>query len=297
MVLALRGHPAAWPRLQAIRHAMRVGLDVLGSRLAWYGYSNADFVIAGRVLGKAPLGGYTLAWQVASAPVAKVSNLVLQVMPSIFAAVQNDRAAIRRYLLRLTEGMALITFPAAIGLALVADDFVRVVLTEKYEAAIAPLRILAVYTAVRAISPLFPPLLTALGRTRDVLRNNVLALILLPAAFLIGSRWGTTGIAAAWIVVHPIVVLQILLCTFRATELKPAQYLASLAPAASASMIMVVAVVVLRIALPSDISPTVRFFTEVPVGAATYGAVLFGLHRDRLLAFRSILRMARSPDS
>ncbi len=60
---------------------------------------------------------------------------------------------------------------------------------------------------------------------------------------------------------------------------------------------MMVAVVVLRIALPSDISPTVRFFTEVPVGAATYGAVLFGLHRDRLLAFRSILRMARSPDS
>ena len=41
----------------------------------------------------------------------------------------------------------------------------------------------------------------------------------------------------------------------------------------------------------------VRFFTEVPIGAATYGAVLFGLHRDRLLAFRNILRMARSPDS
>ena len=294
MVLAVRRHPLAWPRLAAIRRAMSVGMDVLGSRLAWYGYSNADFVIAGRVLGQGPLGGYTLAWQVASAPVAKVSNLVMQVTPSIFSAVQTDRAAIRRYLLRLTEGLALVTFPAAVGLAVVADDFVRVVLTEKYEAAILPLRILAVYTAVRAITPLYAPLLTALDRTRDVLRNNVLALMLLPLAFWIGSRWGTAGIAAAWIVVHPVIVLQILVCVFRAAELKPSDYFRSLTPALSSSAIMVIAVLALRYALPADVSPAVRFFTEVPAGAAAYALVLFGLHRERLVAFRSTLRLARS---
>jgi PST family polysaccharide transporter len=293
MVLVLRRHPVAWPRVSAVREAMRVGLDVLGSRLAWYGYSNADFLIAGRMLGKGPLGGYTIAWQVASAPVAKVSNLVLQVTPSIFAAVQSDKAAIRRYLLRLTEGIALITFPAAVGLSVIADDFVRVVLTDKYEAAILPLRILAIYTTVRAVSPLYPPLLTALGRTRDVLRNNVLALVLLPTAFWFGSRWGTAGIAAAWMVVHPIVVLQILVCVFRATELKPATYLRALTPAAVSSVIMVAVVLALRFLLPSDISPTWRFAAEVPVGAGTYAAVMFGLYRERLQAFRTTINLAR----
>lgn len=293
MVLVLRRHPIALPRVAAVREAMQVGLDVLGSRLAWYAYSNADFVIAGRMLGKGPLGGYTLAWQVASAPVAKVSNLVLQVTPSIFAAVQQDKAAIRRYLLRLTEGIALITFPAAVGLAVIADDFVHVVLTEKYEAAILPLRILAVYTAVRAISPLYPPLLTAMRRTRDVLRNNILALFILPTAFLVGSRWGTAGIAAAWIVAHPIVVLQILLCVFRATDLKPAAYLRALVPAAASSLLMVAVVLALRFVLPADISPAWRFAAEVPVGAATYAGVMFGLYRERVQAFRNTLRLAR----
>jgi teichuronic acid exporter len=297
MVLTLRRHPIAWPRLNAIREAMKVSLHVLGTRLAWYAYSHADFVIAGRVLGKAALGGYTLAWQVASAPVAKVTGLVLEVMPSIFAAVQSDKAAMRRYLLRLTEGVALITFPAAVGLAVVADDFVRVVLTEKYVAAIVPLRILAIYTAVRAISPLYAPVLIALGRTQDVLRNSLLALFLLPTAFWVGSRWGTAGIAAAWIVVHPIIVFQVLLCVFRAVNMRPVDYLRSLAPAATSSMIMLAAVMALRFALSPDVSPTLRFAIEVPTGMATYAVVILGLHRKRMLAFRSTLKLARRPKS
>src|SRR5207249_9080683 len=110
------------------------------ARLCWYASANADFLMAGRILGKAALGLYNVGWTLASVPVDKVATLVGQVTPAFFSAVQTDRAAIRRYLLGITEGIALITFPISLGLALVARDFVLVVLGSKWQASIAPLQ-------------------------------------------------------------------------------------------------------------------------------------------------------------
>src|SRR3989449_5913016 len=41
--------------------------------------------------------------------------------------------ALRRYLLRITEGLALITFPASLGMTLVAPDFVLLALGQKWQ--------------------------------------------------------------------------------------------------------------------------------------------------------------------
>ena len=66
------------------------------------------------------------------------SSRRLQAM--VVAAVQRDRPALQRYLQRLTEALAFITWPACIGLALVADEFIRVVLGPTWVAAIVPLK-------------------------------------------------------------------------------------------------------------------------------------------------------------
>src|SRR5204863_448041 len=81
-------------------------------------------------------------------PPDKVTALVGQVTPAFFSAVQMDPPALRRYLLRITEGIALITFPVSLGLALVARDFVLVVLGPKWEGTAAPLQVLAAYAAI-----------------------------------------------------------------------------------------------------------------------------------------------------
>ena len=99
----------------------------LVARFCWYGYSNADFLVAGRVLGPAA-GRLHLGLEPGQHPGKKVTSMVGQVTPSFFSAVQNDSSLLRRYLRTLTEGIALVTFPAAFGLALLAPDLVHVVL-------------------------------------------------------------------------------------------------------------------------------------------------------------------------
>ena len=138
-------------------------------------------------------GAYALAWNLANVPLEKVTSLVTTIIPSYFAAVQTEPAELRRYLRTLTEALAVATFPATIGLALIARELVPLAMGQKWEAVIAPLEVLSVYVAFRSVVALLPKVLTAVGNARFVMWNDLVALVILPTAFYIGSHWGIRG--------------------------------------------------------------------------------------------------------
>ncbi len=151
LIVVARPHRFAIPRLSTIRKELLFGWHVLVSVLAWSAYERLDNLTAGRVLGQAALGFYAMAWNLANVPLEKVTSLVTTIIPSYLAAVQNDPASLRRYLRTLTEPMALATFPATIGLALVANDLVPVAMGNKWHDAILPLQVLGLYAGIRSI--------------------------------------------------------------------------------------------------------------------------------------------------
>jgi teichuronic acid exporter len=294
LALIARPHSLAWPRLEEIKHALRFSGNVLGSRVAWYTYSNSDFLVAGRVLGQAPLGAYTLAWTIASTPVEKITNVITRVTPAFFSAVQDDKPHLRRYLLGITDGLSLLTFPASLGMALVADQFVLVVLGPKWAPAILPLRLLAVYAALRSITTVFPNMLFAMRHSRFVMWNTIVAAVVFPAAFYYSSRWGTTGIAWTWILLYPLITAPMVWRTFVATEMSLGTYLRSVLPALRASLVMVIAVLGVRMATPATWPLAVQFAISCLAGALSYSAMVFIFERQRM---RELFRLLRSGES
>ena len=61
-------HPEKFFSYQAIRSMISFGYKVTGSRMLWHFYSNSDYLIAGKFLGKTLLGYYSIAFQLASLP-------------------------------------------------------------------------------------------------------------------------------------------------------------------------------------------------------------------------------------
>lgn len=298
-VLVARPHRAALPfPFRSISGAVTFGGHLVVGRLAWYAYTNADTAVVGKVLGKAALGAYGFGWSIASIPVDRVSALVAGVTPAIFSAVQNDPPALRRYLKSLTEGLALVAFPASAGLFLVADDFVRFALGPAWEAAIVPLRILALYAGVRSLATLLPQVVVATGGSRLHMRYSLLAAVLLPLAFLAGSRWGTAGVALAWVVGYPLVIVPTYLrASLRALEMRAGEYLGALWPAFSSTLVMAAAVWAARLAFPAAWGPGPRFLASAALGAAVYAAAVRYAHASRLRAFRDLLREVRRQES
>jgi len=294
--LALRRHRFAWPRRRSLAHAMTFSGNVLVGRLSWYAYSNADFLVAGRILGKAALGLYELGWNLATVPIDKITGLVGQVTPAVFSAVQSDYAALRRYLLRITEALALLTFPACLGMALVAPDFVLLTLGGKWQGAIAPLQLLALSAAFRAVTPLLPQVLNAVGKSRLAMQYAVVCAVVLPAGFyLLGKRWGTVGLALVWVLVFPILVRPAYRRVLETIELSTREYLRALWPAASSALVMGAAVLAVKVTAGESVSRALSFGAQVVAGAAVYALMCLTVHGERLASFSRAVRAMRAP--
>jgi len=293
-LVASRPHRFAIPRDETVRRVTSFGREVTVSRFAWYGMFNADFVVSGRVLGKGPLGSYTFAWTLASLPVEKISLLVTRVSLPFFAAVQHNKAALRRYLLAMTEGLALVTFPAAIGIGLLAGEVVHLALGPRWAPAVLPLRVLAIVAPLRSVATLLPQMATVLGRTRFAMYHAMGAALVMTGSFIIGSRWGTVGVAAAWAIAYPLVLVPLLLMILREIETPVRAYLSVLRPALTASALMTLAVVATRAFMSARMGMGARTATAVLVGAVTYGLALWTLDRDRVMATYRFVRRGRS---
>ena len=275
-------HEFATPRISQLSRELNFSFHALVSKVAWYVYDHADFGVAGRVLGEVPLGNYTVAWTISSAPIEKITNMITGVTPAYFSAVQGKKPELRRYLLRLTELLSFATIPASIGLALSADCLVSVLLGPKWYGVIVPLRLLGLFVAARSVTTILPNLLTAIGDARFVMWATIGSAILLPIAFLIGSRWGITGIAAAWIFASPVIMAPMCYRVFKKTEMDVREYISAIFPAVNSSLIMSVVVVFIRFVIRRESHSFTELCIIVLSGMLSYAGALFVFYRRRV---------------
>lgn len=292
IVNAYRPHPLRLPfPLRGVEGVARFGFNVLASRVGWYLYSNADFAVVGRMLGSAALGFYTIGWNIATVPLNKISAMYQKAVGPIFAAVHQDPRAVGRYLLRLSELIALVTLPASVGLAIVADDLVLTVLGSKWQAASLPLALLAATSAARSLDPILAQVLIWTGRPAVNTRIMAGAAVVMPVLFVIGARWGAAGVAAAWFVGYPLVVfVPLLRRVLGFLDLRYLDYGRAIAPALVSTIGMATVVLGARFLIAGQPS-ALRLALLVVLGAVSFISILLIGFRSRM---RSALTFARS---
>ena len=293
LTLARKRHSFAKPDWSELGHAIKYSWQVLIARVGWYGYSNSDFLVAGRVLGPTVLGYYTLAWNLATMPIDKVTTLVSSVTPGIYAAAQEDYSALKRYLLKPSEVLSLILFPAMAGLALVANDAVHVLLGAKWESAILPLQLLSIYACIRSIMPLFAQVLMVTGDSKFVMWTNVTSAIVFPTAFFFGSHWGAVGIAATWVLVYPINAIPLYRRVTQRIELTSTEYFRALWPGLHGTLVMVIGVTLLKFLSARIHLPLLSLSINIAGGVLFYLLTIFLFHRARAGILTRVLSLLR----
>jgi len=291
LALRVRNHRLSWPSpLTTIKDSVFFGAHVTGGSLAWYAFRSADMTVVGRRLGDVALGAYTIGWTLASLPVDKVASLVARATPAIFARVQDDRDALRRYVLSLTEGIGVIAVPASIGLALVAGDFLTGVLGARWQPAVLPLRILALSAILRSTVPILNQVLIATGQTRRNMQGTIEMAIVLPILFVVGSVWGTTGVAVVWLLGYPVASFAFYSRhALQTCGLSLVEFLQPLAVPTVASVAMSAVVLLIHQAWPSG-GLIVRLVLEVVAGAGVYVGIVYAVRGARIISLIESLR-------
>ena len=275
-----------WPSdIASLTAPLKQGWRILASRAAWYAYSNADQTIIGKVLGADALGAYSFATTFSTLAQQEVGTIVSRVAPGIFSEVQSRIGELRRYFLLLTELLALISFPLAIGLALLADLLIPLLLGAKWNAAIAPLQILCLYSVFLSSQTMLSHVLMWTGQFRVNMWCTIFSGVIMPLVFLVAVNEGVVGIAWAWALAFPIVNIPQFRYAFRTIEIRVWDWLSTLWPAVAGCMIMASAIVGLRWVLPASVPVSAKCALLIVVGAVVYLAVIWFWFKPRALRF------------
>lgn len=260
---------------------LRFGGFVTTSRLLWYMYSKSDVFIIGKMLGNDILGFYAVGMRLASLPMQKVAGMLDQVGLAAYSSVQQDMDIVRSHYLKTIRILSFLSFPVFWGISSISPDLVAVVLGQRWEQAIVPLQVLSLVMPIRMIAHGSGSPLAALGKPHIGTINLLIALVLMPPAFFIGTYyWGLVGASLAWVIAYPVLVLIRLRISLPHLGLTSRNYFGAMAGPALGGAVMYLTVILAREVVAEPLlNPSFGLVFLIGVGALTYSAFMWLLRK------------------
>ncbi len=274
-------------RFAGAGHIAGFGGVMTATQIFWFVQSQADVMIAGRVLEAHTLGVYTTGLFLAQLLAAKFVPPINEVA---YAAYSRQQGAGPEPLLATIRLVMLVALPAYAGLAVVAPVLVPVLLGDKWMEIVPLLPILAGAMGMLTLQILFSPATNARGHPGIALRVTMLGSVVMPCAFLIGSRWGVTGFAWGWVGGMAVLTVATVRLSARVLELRLAGLVRGVAPPLAAALAMAAGVALVLRALPAMV-PLLTLVIAVLFGVGLYLAILRLIAPERLV---EALRFART---
>jgi PST family polysaccharide transporter len=265
------------------RRLLHFGLPLAGASIIVFAISFADQIVVGRMLGPTALGFYLLAFNLSSWPVQMFSQPLRAVAPPTFARLQHRPEAMRRTFGSIVGLLGAVTFPICLLLAGAAEPVVRFIYGADWTPAASALVWLAVMAAFRILFELAYDYLVVVGVSRSIFTLQLVTLVALMPALVIGAHtWGTPGVAAAQVIVATVIMLPLYLRLFHRAGLEVSRVLVRLWLPVLIAAGVGASAMVLTFVLSSDI---VAMFLAGCVALLALGSLVYR-DRDELAQLR-----------
>lgn len=189
-----------------VKSRVEFGLYATGSRLLYNLYSNADYLIVGKVFGSYSAGIYSLAYRIVTDTVKLLTSNLNEVAYPAFSRLQNDTKRLQLYFFTLARGSLQLNSIVLITIALFIDEILVLADYTEWLDAIPLVQLLAASAILRTVAPLVPQLLNAVGQAKLNFYYSLSNAIIMPIAFLVGAQFGLEGVGWAWVLGYPVVV-------------------------------------------------------------------------------------------
>jgi O-antigen/teichoic acid export membrane protein len=270
--------------------------NVFGENLLYQAGRNLGSLLIGRFLGPAALGTYALATNVILVPFSRIAGPLQQVFFPAFSIMSNDRERLADVWIRASRMVGLISVPALVGLAVVAPDFVHVVLGNRWASAIPVIQILAIVGIIQSVQTLSGEVLLALNRANWLLRFTMLWFVGNIAAFAIGLQWGMLGVATSYAIATALIEPVRTVITSRALGISPWRFVRAFSGIVQAAALMGIGVLAARSALTAaGVPPALRLVLLVLLGALLYVGGCLWRAPEMRLEVGNVLRRRPSP--
>lgn len=238
-----------------------------------------DKLIVGWLVGVTDAGLYFMTQRVGVLPTQEMLSPLLRILFPAFSGLGDDAPRLRRAARESINVLGSLGLPAGFGFALVAAEFVPLVLGRQWAPIVPLLVVLVPYLGLRSTLSMTLPCVLALGRTRLLFRVSAAYALVHVPVFVAGTAlFGLPG------AIGSIVVAGVLYWSLNAWLLHtllgitPGQILRELRRPLAATALMVAVVAGLAAVAPLDAlaadAPAVSLVIKVVVGGAVFAGAL-----------------------
>jgi O-antigen/teichoic acid export membrane protein len=284
--------------MESLRTLGSFGGKTLISRVLSYLNLNADNLLVGRYLGSKSLGIYALAYNVMFLPLGRITQPIQQVLFAAFVRLQHDPLRLGQAWLRGNRIVSAIAVPAFIGMAVVAPEFVPVVLGSRWSQVVPVLQLLSLAGVAQSYQSLNWSVLQAMGKPGLLLTFMCFSTFVTVGGFVLGLHWGVVGVAGFYAIARGIALIVYTWLTCRITELSPMHFIRSHADVTVLALTMGVAVYAARLGLEHGSVPqALQLVLLTLFGAGVYLALVATFTRDVIVEVRDMWSRRRSSEA
>ncbi len=280
--------------IKKIKELLYFGGNVLGFNFVNYFARNADNLLIGKFLGKDALGLYDLSYQILLFPLRRISWTIGSVMFPALSAVQEDKQKVASGYLRANRMIAFIVFPMMLGLFVVAPEFIKFVLGEKWLGGLFVLRIFCIVGMLQSVGTTIGWIYLSQGRADLMLKVSIVFVSIYICAFIIGLNWGINGVAFCYFIALLIILYPLFKIPFKLINLKIKKLISILLGSTISSLLMSIVVWQAKTYLLKWIGYNRIFlFYEIILGIVLYGVFTIFFNRSIFQEIKAFINYVR----
>lgn len=174
------------------------GRWVLGSSILMFLLTQGDDALVGKVLGATALGFYQMAYRLSNLPATEISHAISQITFPAYSKLQDNPLKLREAYLKTLQFTAFISIPLAGAIFILAPEFTKIFLGEKWMLTVPAMQALALWGLIRSIGATMGPVFQSTGKPEILTRLQFVALVLLVILiYPLSMRWGILGTSLA----------------------------------------------------------------------------------------------------
>jgi O-antigen/teichoic acid export membrane protein len=143
--------PGRTASVSRLREMASFGIATLGIELLGYFARRGDDLLIGVFLGSVSLGFFNVAYRIFTIVIEVFTSTINVVAFPVFSRIQHDPDRVRSALHAATRASSAIAFPAFLGMAAMAPEFVRTIFGPGWGPSVDVLRILALIGLIRSV--------------------------------------------------------------------------------------------------------------------------------------------------
>lgn len=181
----------------SLRKMFKYGSNLLVSELLGQLVNQISTLFIAKYMSTKDLGYYSRGNQLASTASGTLGSMLGSVIFPGLVEVQKDHDLLIRYNKSIIKLTAFVVFPIFFTLAILAEPLIRVLLTDKWLAAVPIMQLMCIARSITFISGINLNILSIIGRTDLELKQQYIKLVIRILFLLIGLQFGIVYVALA----------------------------------------------------------------------------------------------------